>query len=157
METGKFYYIKKEYYDKFGNCGVMKGKEDDEFGKHGRPCFYCFEMDSIYWMIPISSQVEKYKAIYDKKIERYDEYDGIKFGYVNGQKRAFLLQNICPVTEKYIDNEYKINKNSVSAQVNPNLKKQLNASARKIVRLYKKGKKITLTDLDYIIKELYNE
>ena len=53
METGKFYYIKNDYYKKFENYGIMKGKEDDEFGKHGRPCFYCFEIDSLYWMIPI--------------------------------------------------------------------------------------------------------
>lgn len=154
METGKFYYIKDEYYKKFENCGIMKGKDDDEFGKHGRPCFYCFEMDSLYWMIPISSKIEKYQEIYNKKIKRYKNYDGIKFGYVNGKKRAFLLQNICPVTEKYIDNEYKINHNSISVKVNLKFQKKLNSIARKIVRLYKSGNKIVLTDLDYIINEL---
>lgn len=43
MKSGNFYYIKDTYYSKFGNHGVMKGKEEDENGKHGRPCFYCFE------------------------------------------------------------------------------------------------------------------
>lgn len=157
METGKFYYIKNDYYKKFENYGIMKGKEDDEFGKHERPCFYCFEVDSLYWMIPISSQIGKYQKIYNEKIKRYPNYDGIRFGYVNGKKRAFLLQNICPITEKYIDYEYKVNHGSVSVKVNSRFQKELNAIARKIIRLYKSGKKIILTDLDYIINELNSE
>lgn len=92
METGKFYYIKNDYYKKFENYGIMKGKEDDEFGKHGRPCFYCFEVDSLYWMIPISSQIGKYQKIYNEKIKRYPNYDGIRFGYVNGKKEPFYYK-----------------------------------------------------------------
>ena len=54
-------------------------------------------------MIPISSQIEKYKKLYDEKMLRYKgNFDGIRFGFVNGQERAFLIQNVCPVTDKYI-------------------------------------------------------
>lgn len=157
MKSGNFYYIKDTYYSKFGNHGVMKGKEEDENGKHGRPCFYCFEYNSFYWMIPISSQVDKYKLLYEEKIKRYPIYDGIKFGYVNGKKRAFLLQNICPITKNYIDSEYRIDKDSIPVKVNQNFAKQLNSAARKIIRLYNSGTKIVLTDLDYIIDELNSE
>lgn len=73
MVTGKFYYIKDEYYEKFSHCGLMGNKEDDEFGKHGRPCFYCFEYERFYWMVPISSQMEKFKKLYNEKMERYNE------------------------------------------------------------------------------------
>lgn len=108
-------------------------------------------------MIPISSQVDKYKLLYEEKIKRYPIYDGIKFGYVNGKKRAFLLQNICPVTKNYIDSEYRIDKDSIPVKVNQNFAKQLNSAARKIIRLYNSGTKIVLTDLDYIIDELNSE
>ena len=157
MEQGKFYYITDEYYNKFPNCGLMGNKEEDEFGKHGRPCFYCFKADDFYWMIPISSNVEKYEKLYNKKIKKYPDYDGIRFGYVNGNKRAFLPQNICPVTDKYIDCEYKVNNNTTPVFVSLSLSKELNGIARKIIRLYKNGIKIVLTDLNHIINELNQE
>ncbi len=39
----------------------MGNKDNDEKGVHGRPCFYCFEMEGYLWMVPISSKTEKYK------------------------------------------------------------------------------------------------
>ena len=59
MVTGNFYYLKDSYYNKFPNCNLIGNKDDDTDSKHDRPCFYCFEKDEIYWMIPISSQIEK--------------------------------------------------------------------------------------------------
>ena len=47
----------------------MGNKEEDLYGKHGRPCFYCFKQKDFYWMIPISSQIEKYKKLYDEKMD----------------------------------------------------------------------------------------
>lgn len=154
MTQGNFYYLTNEYYERFKDCGIMKNKDEDELGKHGRPCYYCFVSDGFYWMIPISSQVEKYKTIFNDKIKKYPNYDGIRFGFVNGQERAFLLQNICPTTDKYIECEYKIEKNSVSVKVSESLAKELNGVARKIIRLHKKGIKIVLSNLTYIIDEL---
>ena len=83
LNTGNFYFIKDEYYKRFPNCGLMGNKGNDEAGAHGRPCFYCFEMDGYFWMVPISSKTEKHKALYDEKKKRYKRYDGLRFGYVN--------------------------------------------------------------------------
>lgn len=64
-------------------------------------------------MIPISSKVDKYKKLYTEKQERYKgNFDGIRFGFVNAKERAFLIQNACPVIEKYIDSEYRIENNT---------------------------------------------
>lgn len=159
MVTGYFYYISNDYYEKFSNCALMGNKDEDELGRHGRPCFYCFEQDSLYWMIPISSKVDKYKKLYDEKQKRYNgKFDGIRFGFINGKERAFLIQNACPVIEKYIDSEYRIENNTRLVTINNSLKKELNGIMRKVLRLYKnKGIKIILTDLDTILKELNNE
>lgn len=159
METGYFYYITDEYYNKFANCALMGNKESDISGKHGRPCYYCFEYNGLYWMIPISSRVEKYQKLYDQKMERYKgSYDGIRFGFVNGQKRAFLIQNLCPVTEKYIACQYKIEKDTVPVSVNDKLSKELNTIVRKVLRFYyEKGVKIIMTDLDTILEKLKSE
>jgi hypothetical protein len=47
----------------------------------------------------------KYKNIkqYLIKNKRYGSCDGIRFGFVNGKKHAFLIQNAFPVIEEFID------------------------------------------------------
>lgn len=157
MHTGYFYFIKNTYYQKFKNCGIMKNKYDDIFEEHRRPCYYCFKYGVFYWMIPISSQIEKYEKIYNKKINKYPNYDGIRFGYVNGKKRAFLIQNIFPVTEKYLDEIYTIEKGKTTVTISPELRSELNKLARKVIRLNEKGIRIVLTNLNYIIEELNKE
>ena len=46
---------------------LMKNKETMNGQTHDRPCFYTFQDNStgIYWMIPFSSQVSKFKKIYN--------------------------------------------------------------------------------------------
>lgn len=156
MITGNFYYLKDSYYKKFPDCNLIGNKEENVEGRHDRPCFYCFEREGLYWMIPISSQIKKYEKLYNDKMLRYKgNFDGIRFGYVNGKKRAFLIQNMCPVKEEYIDCEYRIEKNSKAVVINDKLSKELNAVARKVLRFYyDKGIKIILTDLDSILKKL---
>ena len=38
--------------------------------------FYCMrdEKTSLLWLVPLSSRVEKFQAIYDKQIEKYGNY-----------------------------------------------------------------------------------
>lgn len=154
METGKFYFIANEYYVKFENCGLL-GNKDIGTEKHGRPCFYCFRTDTFCWMIPISSKVEKYEKLYKEKMKRYKgKFDGIRFGYVNGEKRAFLVQNLCPVTEQYVEKKYRINRDTVDVVIDPKLAKELNSIVKKVLRLYKQGIKIVMTDLDQILDGL---
>ena len=75
---------------------------------HNRPCFYTFldEATGLYWLIPFSSQTAKFHDYYNKKIQKYGKCDTIVFGEVLGHEKAFLIQNICPVTSSYILNEY---------------------------------------------------
>lgn len=158
MISGRFYYISDEYYEKFSNCNLMGNKDADENGEHGRPCFYCFEHEKYFWMIPISSQIDKFTDLYNEKMIRYNgNYDGIRFGYVNGELRAFLIQNLCPVSSKYIESEYRVNKQTVPVTINENLSRELNGIVRKVLRFHKKGIRLTLTKLDIILNELNKE
>ena len=50
-------------------------------------------------MIPFSSQTSKFKGIYNKKMQKYHRCDTIVFGEVLGHEKAFLIQNMCPITE----------------------------------------------------------
>lgn len=153
--SGHFYFIKDDFFMSLKNCNLMLNKDDENF-RNGRPCHYCFENTDMFWMIPISSQVEKYRSIYNQKIKQRKIYDGIRFGFVNGQERAFLIQNCFPVTLQYIDNEYMLNHNTIPATVSKKFSKELNGLVRKVIRLYECGIKITLTDLQRIIDFIKN-
>lgn len=152
-----FYFLSDEFCEKYEYCNVMKNSEIINGMEHKRPCFYAIkdETDDIYWMIPISSKIQKYQNILARKLQKYPEYDGLEFGYVRGRYAAFLIQNMCPVTEKYIVEEY-IDKNSNEAvQLNSNiLKNRIKRKARKLISLTKQGKRVTITNAYQIYKDL---
>ena len=70
MNTGHFYYIKDQYFIDFPDPHLMKNKETIDGQPHDRPCFYAFldTVTKLYWMIPFSSQVDKFQKIYNTKI-----------------------------------------------------------------------------------------
>ena len=157
MEVGKFYIIKDEYYEKFADCGLMGNKGSG----HERPCYYCVEIKGLYYMIPISSQLSKYRELYRKKMKKYHgRYHGIRFGNLNGRPRAFLLQNLFPITQKYIDHVYTIDdgkNHKKEITVNPAFQKELQSTAEEILKIYRKGMKVLFTDLENLIGELEKE
>ncbi len=148
-----FYFVKDEFYNALPNCYLMANKGGGA-EKGGRPCHYCFKYEDWFWMVPISSQVEKYRRIYEDKIERRGQCDTIRFGYVNGEERAFLIQNCFPVTEQYIDTEYTIQNGTVPVTISANLSDKLDKLMRKVIRMYHKGIILPLTKIDEITKFL---
>ena len=110
MEIGHFYYIDDQYFKDFPDSYLMQNKEKVNGQLHDRPCFYAFQDSNtqLFWMIPFSSQTSKFKGIYNKKMQKYHRCDTIVFGEVLGHEKAFLIQNMCPITEKYMKNEYLV-------------------------------------------------
>lgn len=158
MELGSFYFIDNGYYEKFNDCGLLNNREATDITLGGRPCYYAFKENEsgVYWMIPFSSKIEKYQQEQQVTIKKFGFCDGIVFGYILGEKKAFLIQNMCPVTDKYITNIY-IDKNSNKPISIPNkLKSELNAKIRKAVRLYRKGT-VVLSKALYIEAVLLEE
>lgn len=152
VEKGKFYFIKDEFFELVKDKELCTNKENG----NKRPCFYCFndkKYQNLIWFIPISSKLEKYIKIYNKKMERTGIVDTIVFGYVEGEKRAFLIQNMFPTTEKYIIQKYiKQNRDVV---VNEKLDKEIQVKANKILNLVEKGyNKIVFPDIIAIKNKL---
>ena len=159
MTKGRFYFLSEEYYTRFHDCNLMGNKEDDARGKqHGRPCLYMFldARTGLYWMIPISSKIEKYEKIYNKNIAKYGRCDFIVFAEVLGRNSAFLIQNMCPVTEKYIDSKYLDRFNKHVGIVN-DAQKTINSKAKKVLRLVRQGRKLVFSDVMKIEKELLSD
>lgn len=155
MVKGNFYFIKNEYFDRFKDKFLMQNKEKVSGEVHNRPCFYAFKDDKtdLLWLIPFSSQIDKFKKIYDDKVNKYKKCDTVVFGEVLGYEKAFLIQNICPITEDYIENEY-VDSNNNPVKVEEKLEKELVSKAKKVVRLVRNGIKLTFTDILKIEKEL---
>ena len=63
MKKTGFYIIKDKFFEDMADP-CLKGNKAGN-----RPRYYCFEDTNtgIYWMIPLSSQIDKYKRIVEKK------------------------------------------------------------------------------------------
>ena len=145
MQLNYLYFIEDSYFEKYKNDTVSQNqKEDDE---HHRPCYYAFKEDDIYWMIPISSRIDKYESIYNKAMQKYGMCDALAFVYVKGNKNVALLQNMIPVTEQYIKDIYTHADSGKPIEINLNKRKEINAKARKILRFARQGKKLTFTPI----------
>lgn len=158
MQTGVLYFVKDEFYERFKNCGLLTNSESVDGFRHGRPCCYLFkdknDTNDIYWMVPISSRVQKYEREYQHSIDKYGICDNISFGYVMGSKRAFLPQNAFPVTKEYIDCAYIDKNTGKPITIKKKLMAELNAKVRKKIRLNKAGKIFGMTDVVKMYEEL---
>lgn len=161
IEEGYFYFIKDKFFEIINDSELMQNKENGT----KRPCYYCFRSktsDKIIWFIPISTKVDKYKKIYNKKIQmqkrlgKNQSIDTLVFGYVSNTYSTFLIQNMFPVTENFVESQYI--KNSVKIRISNSLQKEIIYKANKVLNLYKHGmKKIIFPDIAMIEKILLEE
>lgn len=149
MQEGHFYYLSDQYFADFPDPFLMKNKEVINGQPHNRPCFYAFkDIDTgLYWMIPFSSQVEKFKDVYNKKVKKYKYCNTIKFGRVLGREKAFLIQNMCPITDKYILNKYLDATSQAPVQIDNVFAKKLISDAKRVLLLQRQGKKLIFPDV----------
>lgn len=105
MKKTGFYIIKDEFFECM-NDPYLKGNKSGN-----RPHYYCLEDSSegIYWMIPLSSRIDKYKRIMEKKEKNGKPCDILHIAKLdNNRESAFLIQDMFPITEEYIDRKYTI-------------------------------------------------
>lgn len=159
MDNGHFYYINDQYFIDFPDPFLMQNKENIKGQAHDRPCFYAFQDIStgLYWMIPFSSQVSKYRNYYNKKMQRYHRCDTLEFGYVLGYEKAFLIQNMCPITPNYIKNKYIDNIANIPVRIDGTLERKLIEKAKRVLALQRKGIKLVFPDVLKIETELLNQ
>ena len=71
--------------------------------KQNRPHYYCFEdsnYNGIYWMIPLSSRIDKYKKIVSKRTDKGRTCDIIHIVKLDdSHESAFLIQDMFPISE----------------------------------------------------------
>ena len=126
----------------------MQNKDTIDGVPHNRPCFFAFpdtRVPEIFWIVPISSKYEKYKRIEQGKIKKYGRCNTIRFGTVLGRNTAFLIQNMCPATEKYLT-PY-IDKNKQSIRIDGRVAADVEKNARSVLALAKRGAKVIFPDV----------
>ena len=66
IKTGYLYHIKDKFFDIVNDDKLMTNHER---GKQ-RPTYFTIKDGDILWFIPISSKIDKYQKIIDKKIKK---------------------------------------------------------------------------------------
>lgn len=156
MKNGQFCFITDEYYTHFPDDKLMKNKEVIQGISHDRPCFFSFcdnDNPAILWLVPVSSKYEKYKTIYDKKVEKYGKCNTLYFGQFLGKQAVFLIQNICPVTDKYIKQVY-FDKNNIPIQIDNRIATNVIRNAKEVLAKVNRGAMIVFPNIKFIHKNL---
>ena len=151
IENGKFYFIKDTFFEIFKEYKLMENKENG----NKRPCYFCFtdpENSKIIWFVPISSKVDKYKTIYENKKKKQKKVYNFVFGKVLGKEKAFLIQNIFPTTELYIESKYQNKMQDV--EITESLKREVIETAMNVIKLAQKGINIPFYDINEMKKIL---
>lgn len=156
MDIGHFYYISDQYFIDFPDQYLMKNKEIVNGQPHNRPFFYAIldTTTGLYWLIPFSSQTAKFHGYYNQKMKKYGKCDTIAFGSVLGHEKAFLIQNICPVTNTYILNEYVDSAANVPVRIDGRFEQELITKAKRVIALQRKGINLIFPDVLAIEKKL---
>ena len=154
VQQGFSYHIKDDFFEVVKDKYIMSNKE----GGNYRPHFYAVQDKKnvdLYWMIPISSQTEKYKGIIEKKKQRYGKCNTIIIGKFAGKENAFLIQNAFPIIEKYLDHVHTVQGQPIA--VHKELNKVLINNLQDVLAMYDSGVKLLFTDVQMIRRVMEQE
>lgn len=154
---GNLYFIKDEFIEKYNpKYYLMENKKSGT----KRPTYFCFrdrKEKEILWFVPMSTKYDKYLKIYNEiKTKRGIEPNNFVFARnLAGKKSVFLIQNMFPTLEKYIEEEYK--KSGKSIKVPKAVKDEIYKKTKDIFTLTNRGICATFTNLPEFIKDIKKE
>ena len=154
---GNLYFIKDEFIEKYNPKYHLM--ENNETGTK-RPTYFCFRdknEKNMLWFVPMSSKYDKYMRLYNEiKAKKGIEPNNFVFARnLAGKRAVFLIQNMFPTLEKYIEQEYK--KSGKSIKVPKAVKDEIDKKTRDIFMLTNKGIIATFTNLPEFIKDIKKE
>ncbi len=152
MKKTGFYIIKDQFFVDMADP-YLKGNKGQN-----RPHYYCFKdaKDGIYWVIPLSSKVEKYRKIIESRIAAGKPCDTLHIAKLDDHREsAFLIQDMFPITDEYIERKYTIAGNHLML-TSEHLAEEIEKKARRVAGLLRRGIKFmpTQPDVNAILKIL---
>lgn len=137
---GKFYFIDDSFIPRHTAHDAALRTE-----KPNRPYFCAFTDSSapdIHWLVPMSSKVPKYEKVIESRYKRsrtgYTRYDTLRFGMIEDEKKAFVVQNMFPVSDQYIMDIWKRKGKPVTLA--PEEEKDVTDCARECLRIVYAGR-----------------
>ena len=135
MKKTGFYIIKDRFFEDMPDP-YLKGNKAGN-----RPHCYCFEDNTtgIYWMIPLSSRIDKFQKIIEKKEQSGKPCDILHIVKLDDSRESvFLIQDMFPIKEEYIEREYTIAGNHLML-TSEHTAKVIEQKARKVLGMLKRG------------------
>ncbi|NLW78558.1 MAG: hypothetical protein GXY32_03990 [Ruminococcaceae bacterium] len=149
VENG-LYTVKDSYFEDFPNKYFMDNK------KGNRPYFFTLlDSDGIYWMIPMSKQVDTYRPKIAKEEAKRGKGNCIFYhiGVIAGAERAFSIGDSIPITADYIDSPYTIKEIHYVSR-DQKMCRELRSKAMRFLKLVENGKIHTNVNIMAIKKKL---
>ena len=144
VKTWYLYHIKDEFFHIVNDEGLMTN--------HGRgqntPTYFTLKDGDILWFIPLSSKIDKYQKIVDRKTKKYGFCNTIIIDEVLEGKAAILIQNAFPTLEKYIDHVHTLN--GKPAKVPTLLRQKIISNFESMIEMKEHGTNLFFTDIDRI-------
>ena len=151
IKTGYIYHIKDEFFDKINDKGLMINHENGR----ARPTYFTIKDKDILWFIPLSSKVEKYQVIIDKKNKKYGSCKSIMISEIANKKSVILIQNAFPTIEKYVKSKHSIDGRYI--RISKYIEKEIIDDFRYMLSLKKEGLNLFFTDIDKIKEKILEE
>lgn len=154
-DQAQFYFLSDKYYKDFPDDKLMKNKETVGGTIINRPCFFAFKDDKnpeIKWIVPISSQTAKFRKLEQQRIEKFGSCVTIRFGEVLGRDAAFLIQNMCPVTQDYLKPYTDLNNQFI--KTDDRTSRDVEKHAKDVLVMRRRGVKVIFPDVEKIYNTL---
>lgn len=128
---------------------------------HLRPHYLAIQdifNQDLYWVVPVTSKVDKFDRIFNSKIARNRPTDGLRKIKLRGQDRYLLFQDMFPVYGHYLT-MYTQSNSEVYLKNDHEDIESLQHQARHVIGLLKRGVKFTKTspDIKRILQILNNQ
>ncbi len=151
IQSGYLYHIKDDFFDKINDKGLMINHENG----HSRPSYLAIKDKNILWFIPLSTKVEKYRAIIDKKKKKYGSCKTILIKKIAEREQVILIQNAFPTIEKYVKSKHTIDGNDV--KISGIVQREIIDDFKYMLSLKTSGLNLFFSDIDKIKEIMLNE
>lgn len=151
VQTGYLYHIKDEFFQKINDDGLMINHENG----HSRPSYLAIKDNDILWFIPLSSKIDKYKSIIEKKQKKYGSCKTILIKRIADKKQVILIQNAFPTLEKYIQNRHTIDGKFV--KISSAVEREIVNDFKYMLSLKENGLNLFFADTDKIKEQMLEE
>ena len=151
IETGYLYHIKDDFFDKINEKGLMINHENG----HSRPSYLAIKDKDILWFIPLSTKVDKYKSIIEKKAKKYGSCKTLLIKKIAEREQVILIQNAFPTIEKYVKSKHSIDGRYI--RISKYIEKEIIDDFQYMLSLKRDGLNLFFVDIDKIKEKLLEE